>query len=355
MIDSGTGDLLDAQTEALVNTVNCVGVMGKGIALQFKRRYPQVFKAYKKACDSGDVRVGKMLPIQTGEMVGPQWVINFPTKQHWRSPSRLEWIEDGLSDLRRVIDELGIKSIAIPPLGAGNGGLDWSCVEPLIREAFSDRADVEVVLYAPTRGRQRNVDAVQRQLRVTRGRALVLALIDQYVAQRAVVDPTAGQGASHLEIQKLLYFATIFAPNRRMTFAQGKYGPYSEAARHALADMEGQFIEGYGDGDDKVLALRPIAVTSGGRAQMRAYLELAESEGVNRTVRDVLGTVEGFESPYGVELLATTHWVATHEGARSPQAATMAVRRWSERKGRLFTEFHVSRALEHLKEKAILE
>lgn len=348
MIVEASGDLLDADTEAVVNTVNCVGVMGKGIALQFKRRYPTVFTVYAKACKAGEVRTGKMLPVRTGEIVGPDWVINFPTKRDWRAPSRLEWIKEGLVDLRRVVSKLDIKSIAIPPLGAGNGGLDWSQVEPLIRSAFADEPSVEVHLYTPSHGR-RSVAAASRKPRITATRALLLGLMDQYVTARAAADPLAGKGTSHLEVQKLLYFANNVRPIARMKFAQNKYGPYSDQVRHMLKDLEGGFTAGYGDGDDRVLDLRPIVVTAAGRQELLDYVERADSAVVTKTVDRVLEIIAGFEGAYGVELLATTHWVATHEGATTVDTATAAVRRWSERKGRIFTQSHVASALEHLR------
>ncbi|MCF6391028.1 macro domain-containing protein [Mycobacterium sp. MBM] len=348
MIVEGYGDLLDAETDAVVNTVNCVGVMGKGIALQFKRRYPSVFKTYAMACKAGDVRTGKMFPVQTGEIVGPNWVINFPTKQHWRAPSRLEWIKAGLVDLRRVVSELGIKSIAIPPLGAGNGGLDWSEVEPLIRSAFADDPDVEVHLYAPTTAR-RSIAVPRIKPRITPTRALLLALMDQYIAARASADPLADTGTSHLEVQKLVYFANLIRPIPRMKFAQNKYGPYSDEVRHILEELEGSFTSGYGDGDDRVLDLRPIEVTDAGRSELLHYVDESESSMVTETVDRVLETVAGFEGAYGLELLATTHWVAVHENATNADSATEAVRKWSERKGRIFTDSHVGSALEHLR------
>ncbi len=354
MIIEASGDLLSANAQAVVNTVNCVGVMGKGIALQFKRRYPSVFVVYERACKAGAVTTGKMLPVPTGEVVGPEWVINFPTKRHWRAPSNLEWIEQGLKDLRRVVAELGIESIAVPPLGAGNGGLDWRDVEPLIRSTFTDVENVKVYLYAPTSTQRRNVVASAKKVRITAGRALLLALMDQYAIVRAATDPLSGTGVSHLEVQKLLYFATTVAPNPRMKFVQGKYGPYSDSARHMLQEIEGSYTTGYGDGDDRVLALRPIEVTSQGRQQLMDYLDRSDSNAVSATVDRVLAIVAGFEGAYGLELLATTHWVARHEGAVSEAQATTAVRNWSERKGRMFTQAHVANALRHLSETGAL-
>lgn len=184
---------------------------------------------------------------------------------------------------------------------------------------------------------------------MTPGRALVLALVDQYAAAKSMIDPYTDSGTSHLELQKLLYFATLVAPDPRMVFAQAKYGPYSDAARHMVQQMEGTFLEGYGDGNDRVLELRPISVKPDGRRQLVAYMDGPASVEVTRTLDRVLEIVSGFEGAYGVELLATTHWVATHENARTPHAATAAVRRWSERKGRIFTSDHVASALDHLR------
>lgn len=353
MIVEGSGDLLAADTEAVVNTVNCVGVMGKGIALQFKRRYPNVFTTYERACKAGEVAPGKMLPVRTGELVGPSWVINFPTKKHWRAPSRLEWIRDGLDDLKRVIRELDIKSIAIPPLGAGNGGLDWGDVEPLIREAFADDPRTEVHIYSPSNGR-RAVVATRRAPRITPTRALLVGLMDQYAEARTETELSFENGVSHLEIQKLFYFANEVHPIPKMRFAQAKYGPYSEQLRHLLQELEGHFTTGYGDGDDRVLDLRPIEVTDEGKQQTLAYLERAESDQTSKVIDRVLTIVEGFEGAYGLELLATTHWVAAREGADTAEEATDAVRKWSDRKGRIFTHMHVTNALNHLRAEGVL-
>lgn len=150
MITYGTGDLLLADTQALVNTVNCVGVMGKGIALQFKSRYPENFTAYQKACKRGDVAIGSMFVTETNQLDGPQYIVNFPTKKHWRTPSQLSYIDAGLTDLIHVVRERRITSIAIPPLGAGNGGLSWQDVHPKLFAAFCELSEVRVVLYAPT-------------------------------------------------------------------------------------------------------------------------------------------------------------------------------------------------------------
>ncbi|HLL47778.1 MAG TPA: macro domain-containing protein [Longimicrobiaceae bacterium] len=146
MLHYTTGNLLDAPAEALVNTVNEVGVMGKGIALMFRRRFPDNARLYMEAGKAGEVRVGRMLVTPAGELT-PRWIVHFPTKKHWRNPSRIEWVREGLADLVRVVREHGIRSIALPPLGCGNGGLDWQQVRPMIESAFAELPDVEVIVY----------------------------------------------------------------------------------------------------------------------------------------------------------------------------------------------------------------
>lgn len=126
--------LMTSQAQTLVNTVNTVGVMGKGIAAEFKRRYPKMFDEYKLACDQGDLKPGSIW-LWKGEQT---WVLNFATKKHWRSPSRLEWIQSGLMQFRRDYGKLGIREIAFPRLGCGNGGLDWADVRPLMIKHLQD-------------------------------------------------------------------------------------------------------------------------------------------------------------------------------------------------------------------------
>jgi O-acetyl-ADP-ribose deacetylase (regulator of RNase III) len=149
VVELTRGNLLEADVEALVNAVNTVGVMGKGIALQFREAFPQVYDAYKCACDAGEVRPGHMHVAETGRASGPRFVINFPTKRHWRGKSRLEDVDAGLPDLVRVLDELEIRSVAVPPLGCGHGGLDWEVVRPRIERALESLPNVRVLLYEP--------------------------------------------------------------------------------------------------------------------------------------------------------------------------------------------------------------
>lgn len=351
MITTGTGDLLEAEVDALVNTVNCVGIMGKGIALQFKRRYPANFKAYAAACARGEVELGKMFVFELETIAGPRWIINFPTKGHWRAKSRMRDIETGLRDLVKVIHDRGIQSIAMPPLGAGNGGLNWTDVEPVIRRALDPLDDLAVHLYEPSKQHRALEGTAQK---MTWGRAVVVDLIAAYVARRHAVEPWEDQdGASALEIQKLMYFAGVYEPKLGLKFARGSYGPYSDQVRHLLQGMEGSFLHGFGDGSDRVLDLAPIAPTDAGRREaqkVRQHEEIRDS-----IVQPTLSAVEGFEGPYGVELLASVHWVATTEGASDPVSASDAVKSWTGRKAQLFGPKPVAEALDHLRRAGLLK
>jgi O-acetyl-ADP-ribose deacetylase (regulator of RNase III) len=147
----GEGDLLAAEVDALVNPVNTAGVMGKGLALQFKAAFPDNFAAYERACKAGELVTGRMHVVH--RPAPPRIIINFPTKKHWRQPSRREYVRDGLVDLVAQVRELGIGSVAVPALGCGHGGLDWSDVRPLIEQAFAAVPAVRVVLFEPTDAR----------------------------------------------------------------------------------------------------------------------------------------------------------------------------------------------------------
>lgn len=179
MIRYTQGNLLEANVEALVNTVNTVGVMGKGIALMFKEAFPKNFKEYDKACKADDVKVGHVFVTSTDDMYGPKWVINFPTKKHWRQPTKMEWIVDGLRDLQRFILENNIKTIAIPPLGSGNGGLNWKDVKSQIEAALKDLDDVEIIVYEPI-SKYQNVAKREGVKKLTPARALIGELVRRY-------------------------------------------------------------------------------------------------------------------------------------------------------------------------------
>lgn len=353
MLEEAEGNLLDAQVEAVVNTVNTVGVMGKGIALQFKQAYPGNFRAYEAACRRGEVQLGKMLVVETGQLGQPALIVNFPTKRHWRARSRLSDIEAGLADLRHVIQDRHIASIAVPALGCGNGGLDWRDVRPLIAEALSGIPGVRVVVYPPKGAPAAESMRIGTQRpAITRGRAALLALLGGYVRLSQAEEPAAPDGASLLEIQKLMYFLQEAGQRLNLRYAKAPYGPYADNLNHVLQALEGHYLRGYGDRSQQVMKLSPIGLLPAAEREARHWLE-AHPDHTADQIGAVLRLVTGFASAYGLELLATVHWVLTREGAEpgtGPEHLVQQVGAWSNRKGRLFTDVHVRRAADRLAE-----
>jgi O-acetyl-ADP-ribose deacetylase (regulator of RNase III) len=221
MISFNNTNLLQSNAEALVNTVNTVGIMGKGVALQFKEHFPLNYKLYKKACEGGHVQLGKMFVTETGQLTGPGYIVNFPTKSDWRSYSKLSYISEGLDDLLKVIQERGIKSIAVPPLGCGNGGLDWKDVKPLIESKLSKLAhEVNIEIYEPGHHSYTKTTMGKEVPKLTKARALTVALAERY--------HVLGFDISHLEIQKLAYFLQeLGQSDLNLRFEKGHYGPYA--------------------------------------------------------------------------------------------------------------------------------
>ena len=347
MINTVKGNLLEANAEALVNTVNCVGVMGKGIALQFRQTYPENYKRYKKACDNNEVVPGKMYIFDRGALNfkpgEPRYIINFPTKQHWRGKSKIEYIEDGLDALIDEVKRLDIRSIAIPPLGCGNGGLEWNEVRPRIESAFNQLPDVEVLLFEP--GHAPQADEVRIRTakpRMTLARALYLKVLEMYKAQ----DYKLGL----LEIQKLAYFLQESGIPLKLDYERHQYGPYAENLHHVLQRMEGHYIRGYGDRSDVKAA---IYLTPGAIEEANHFLEQHENKVLitNRLIE--LGKlINGFETPYGMELLATVHWLfrESPKTVDDLQYTIEAVQAWNARKKKLLKPDHIRVAWYHLHE-----
>jgi O-acetyl-ADP-ribose deacetylase (regulator of RNase III) len=344
MIELKRGDILDAKADALVNTVNCVGVMGRGIALQFRKAFPRNFKFYEEACEQGKVLPGKMLVFETGLLTEPRFIINFPTKCHWKGKSRIEDIDAGLHALVQEVKKRGIRSVAVPPLGCGLGGLNWNTVRPRIIRAFEDLPDVRVLLFEPA-GAPRAEKMTKERVppKMTLGRAVLIELMVRYLL--AVLDPFV----SLLEIHKLMYFMQEAGQPLRLKYEKDLYGPYAKNLRHVLNVIEGHFITGYGDAEDKPelpIELLPNA------ASIAAGIMVSHPDTCTRFER-VARLIHGFETPYGMELLATVHWVSTREGARSADEAVKKTYEWNERK-RVFDPNQVRRAWEVLREQGWL-
>lgn len=340
MIEYKSGDILREDAEALINTVNCVGIMGRGIALQFKNAFPENFQAYAAACKNDAVHPGRMFVYETGQLTNPRFIINFPTKRHWRGKSRMEDIETGLKALIETIRQYNIQSIAIPPLGSGLGGLAWAEVKPRIEAAMETLPNVRVIIYEPKGAPSTEKMAHNREVpKMTAGRAALVELMHRYLA--GLLDPFV----TLLEVHKLMYFMQEAGEPLRLRYQKAPYGPYAENLRHVLSAIEGHLVSGYADGGDapdKQLKLVPGAIED-------ATAFLQQHAETRKRFDKVSELVEGFESPFGLELLSTVHWIIKNEPVKSGDDLLRCSYSWSDRK-RQFTPRQIHLAAHVLSE-----
>ncbi len=338
MITYKTGDMLAEDAEALVNTVNCVGVIGRGIALQFKKAFPENFKSYASACKRNEVQPGRMFVSTTGQLTNPRYIVNFPTKRHWRGKSRVEDIDAGLVALTKEIKARNIRSIAVPPLGSGLGGLDWSEVRPRIEAALGKIPGLKVVVFEP--GGAPEVTRSTEIPKMTPGRAALVGLMDRYIG--GLLDPFV----TLLEVHKLMYFMQAANEPLRLRFTKGRYGPYAENLRHVLNAIESHLVSGYADGGDapdKQLQLVPGALED-------ALSFLNDQTETKIRFDKVCDLFDGFESPFGLELLSTVHWVADKDGVQSVDDVVDKTYTWSDRK-KQFSQRQIELAINVLSQK----
>lgn len=354
MITYTTGNLLEADVEALVNTVNTVGIMGKGIALMFKERFPKNMREYAEACKSSEVQTGKMFVTSTDELIGVKWIINFPTKQHWRAKSQMNWIEEGLQDLRRFIVDNSVQSVAIPPLGAGNGGLNWYEVKPRIEQALGDLQNVNIVVYEPIK-QYLNVKKQTGVKKLTPARALVLELIRRYLV--------IGMDCSLLEVQKLVYMLDRSIASKGLedpfdlSFEANKYGPYADDLRHLLNSLDGYYLNSDKRIADSKAFDSTIRFNYEHKKEVQDYLNNQGSKYLP-VLNEVSQVIDGFESPYGMELLTTVSWLVYEEGT-SPTLngikqgldnwfSQSKSKKWGQRKLKVFDDKSLTLAIEHM-------
>lgn len=350
MITYTQGNLLEADAEALVNTVNTVGIMGKGIALMFKERFPQNMAEYARACKVKQVHVGKMFITETSELIGPRWIVNFPTKQHWRAKSQMQWIQDGLVDLRHFLEDNQVKSIAIPPLGAGQGGLSWPEVKIEIEKALSGITTTHIMIYEPTTQYQ-NVAKKSGVKKLTPARALIAELVRRYWI--------LGMECSLLEIQKLAWFLqrTIEQADLKneltLDFDANYYGPYANNLMHLLNALDGSYLKS----DKRIPDCEPLDViwfNESEKLKIATYLQ-TEAKDYLPALEQASELINGFESPFGMELLSTVDWLITQQGCeRTVEAIKQGMAnwptgtKWAQRKLRLFSDQNIEFALSRL-------
>ena len=338
MIEYQTGDLFAAEVEALVNTVNCVGVMGRGVALQFKKAFPENFKAYSRACKQGKVEPGRM--FITERLDNPKYIINFPTKRHWRGKSRLGDIESGLHALADEIREREIQSIALPPLGSGLGGLHWPHVRSRIESALKDVAlDVRVIVFEPEGPPDAAVIArLSEAPEMTASRAALIVAVDRYL------DSQRTGSISLLELHKLMYFLQVAGEPLKLRFEKLHYGPYADNLRHVLNRFEGHFLSGYSDGGDdpgKAITLMPGAVN-----EARNFLD--GNADTSLRLDKVAELIQDHKDPFSMELLATVYWLIDHESAATIADVVQGVRAWNAHKRETFFSEQIAEACKTL-------
>lgn len=342
MIQFTKGDMMSSNAEALVNTVNTVGVMGKGVALRFKEAFPSNFIAYQKACREGSLVPGKLLVERDYNGKGEKKIIiNFPTKQHWRYPSKYDYIKSGLEELVRVIECYNIKSIAIPPLGCGNGGLNWVIVRRMITEALQN-VEAEITVYEPNPEIKLTLQkqaAKARRVKLTPARGLLAYAMYYY--------DTLGENCSLFVANKLVYFLQRMGSKsfKSINFSPYYYGPYSNKVGHLVYDLNGTYLKGYEEKQAK--AFEPLEMIYDQAKEVASYVRTLKDD-EKKSLSRMIKLIGGFESTLSLEILATVDYIRKDNPGISVDGTISAVHDWSERKNRLFKDEYIKIAYDHL-------
>lgn len=340
MIKLVKGNLLNAETEALVNTVNTVGVMGKGIALQFKKKFPQNYVVYRKACKDKTFNTGEVLTVEVGDLLRRQIIINFPTKAHWRSPSKYEYISEGLKALKAEIIKHKINSIAIPPLGCGNGGLEWTKVKSMIEESLQD-LDCEIHLYTPNKEIKAVLQKEENKAtaELSPARAMLLYLMFAYEA--------SGEQSSLFAVNKLAWFLQRRGEKLRLKFEAHHYGPYSVQINHVLQYLNGVYLKGMEQ--NVVKPFEPLILNYDKYQDVKNYINTKLTAEHKQRLEDVTKLLRGFESDFSIELLASIDYILKDDKSKKVEDVAKELASWNKRKNNLYQAKHVETAYNHLK------
>ena len=325
MIKYITGDILESNADALINTVNTVGVMGKGIALQFKKAYQNNYKSYVEACKRNEIEIGKVFIVKDSNLIsGTKYIINFPTKKDWRKPSEYSFIDAGLDDLVRVLKEYKIKSVAIPPLGAGNGGLEWEKVKKIIERKL-ENLDVEITVFEPTQNIKEQLK--KERVKLTDARALLLYVLYDLVKN--------GEYVSEFSSEKVCYFLQRFGAKKyfNLDFSPNFYGPYSGKVRFVLNVLNGSYLMGYSDMNKK--PFEPLTLMSDGYDVVKAHIE-SNSE-LNSIAKKTIDFLTGFYSDFALELLSSIDFITTNQNSFEKELINRQLENWSDRKRSIFS------------------
>ena len=341
MIKYIKGNIFESKAQALVNTVNTVGIMGKGIALQFKKAFPNNYRAYVDACKNKNIDVGKLFVFTDSNMLsGEKIIINFPTKTDWRKPSEYEYIEKGLNDLLTIIKHYNLKSIAIPPLGAGNGGLEWEKVKKIINEKLKD-IDINFLIYEPTKEIKEKLK--EERIKLTKARALLLYMLFDLVKN--------GEYVSEFSSEKVCYFLQIFGAKKyfKLNYIPNVYGPYSGKIRYLLNILNGSYIMGYSDMNKK--PFEPITLLSDTYEIVTEYIK--KDEELSTIAKKTTDFLNGFYSDFALELLSSIHFLIKENKTNDKKIIKKSLSEWNNRKRSLFTnEKYIEIAINHIRHNA---
>lgn len=338
------GNLLSSDAEALVNTVNTVGVMGKGIALQFKEEYPDNYKAYTAAVKRNEVAPGKLLVVKEHSSNGDKIIINFPTKTEWRQKSKYEYIELGLQELVRVINAYHIKSIAIPPLGCGNGGLDWVKVKAMIVKHLALFSSVDIQIYEPNNEVRMILKTKEskKEAKLTAPRAMLLYAMFYY--------ESLGEMSSLFVANKLAYFLKRLGEKSlgKLKFEASHYGPYSVQVEHMLYEINGRYLKGLEQMNAK--AFEPLELQYDRMKEVSEFVKNELSHEQKTRMKNLIKLIDGFQSAFSLEILSTVDFIRSKKPMITEEEVVKTVHGWSERKQSMFPKEHVAIAMKKLNE-----
>jgi len=324
MIKFITGNIFDSPAKALVNTVNTVGIMGKGIALQFKKEFPLNYKLYFDACKKSEVKIGKLFVVKDSNYTGVKFIINFPTKKHWRSPSQYEYIEKGLDDLILILEKYNISSIAIPPLGAGNGGLKWGKVKEILVDKLS-HLNIDIYIYEPSKHIREKLK--KERAKLTDARALLLYVLYDLVRN--------GEYVSEFSSEKVCYFLQKFGAQKyfKLNFKPQFYGPYSGKVRYLLSALNGSYLMGYAGMNSK--PFDPLTLISDGFPEIQSYIE--SNSDLSEIAHKTMKFLNGYYSDFALELLSSVDYISIKANSIEKEVILYELNKWSDRKQSMFS------------------
>lgn len=336
------GNLLQAHTQALINTVNTVGVMGKGIALQFKEAFPVNFKIYAAACKNKELVPGKLLVVKELTVEGEKIIINFPTKTEWYLKSKYEYVEEGLKELVEVIKKYDIKSIAIPPLGCGNGGLKWEKVKALIEMYLGELTDITILVYEPNEAVKELLKQQdeKKEIKLTPARAMLLYSMFYY--------ETLGENCSLFVANKLAYFLQRLGETSlsKLKFEASHYGPYSIQVEHMLQNVNGKYLKGLEQMNAK--AFETLELQYDKAQEISEFVKKKLTIEQKNRIKNLIQLIDGFQSALALEVLATVDFVKKDRPSIAQEDIVYTIHNWSERKKKLFQEKYINIAITHL-------